>query len=62
MPQKTQNTLVRLSPDFANLIDAWRLGQLDTPSRPEAIRRLVVRALENERQTVDPISKGPAQC
>lgn len=58
MPQKTQNTLVRLSPDFADLIDVWRLGQLDTPSRPEAIRRLVVRALEREREIAEPLPSG----
>jgi hypothetical protein len=32
---------VRIQPDMAKRIDAWRRRQDDLPGRPEAIRRLV---------------------
>ena len=32
---------VRLQPDALDRIDAWRADQEGTPTRPEAIRRLV---------------------
>jgi hypothetical protein len=32
---------VRVQPEMAKLIDAWRRKQDDQPGRPEAIRRLV---------------------
>jgi len=36
---------VRLQPDQLGKVDAWREAQDDKPSRPEAIRRLVEKAL-----------------
>lgn len=36
---------VRLQPDQLGKVDAWREAQNDKPTRPEAIRRLVERAL-----------------
>jgi len=38
-------TAVRLSPALKSRIEEWAKQQADTPSRPEAIRRLVERAL-----------------
>jgi hypothetical protein len=38
-------TGLRLSADLLSSIDAWRQGQSDTPSRSEAIRRLVIKGL-----------------
>lgn len=35
----------RLQPDMLKLIDEWRLSQPDLPSRPEALRRLAMKAL-----------------
>ena len=37
---------VRLQPDQLAEIDAWATAQEDSPSRPEAIRRLVSGALK----------------
>lgn len=37
--------MVRLQPDQLAALDAWRAAQDDQPSRPEAIRRLLDRAL-----------------
>ena len=37
--------MVRLQPDLAAPLDAWRRKQADLPSRAEAIRRLVERGL-----------------
>ena len=46
MPQtKTQRSLVRMTPDFVARIEAWALAQPDTPSRAEAMRRLIAKAL-----------------
>lgn len=36
---------VRLQPEALAKVDAWREGQDDSPSRPEAIRRLVEKSL-----------------
>jgi hypothetical protein len=44
----TEQTLVRYTPSLAKLIDAWRQGQLDTPSRADAMRRLISIALRAE--------------
>jgi Arc/MetJ-type ribon-helix-helix transcriptional regulator len=38
-------TAVRLSPALKSRIEEWAKQQADTPSRSEAIRRLVERAL-----------------
>ncbi|MGE3875780.1 MAG: ribbon-helix-helix protein, CopG family [Parvibaculaceae bacterium] len=34
-------TAIRLSPDMRDAVDAWAARQKDSPSRSEAIRRLV---------------------
>jgi hypothetical protein len=44
----TEQTLLRYTPSLASLIDTWRQKQLDTPSRADAIRRLVSIALKSE--------------
>src|SRR5215831_16554544 len=41
---------VRLSPDMQAQLDAWRARQADAPSRPEAIRRLLSKALGKEKR------------
>ena len=37
----------RFQPTALDRVDAWRKAQVDLPTRPEAIRRLVDRGLEN---------------
>lgn len=37
--------MVRLQPDALAKLDAWREAQGDQPSRPEAIRRILEKAL-----------------
>ena len=37
---------VRLQPSQIDELDAWIANQDDAPSRPEAIRRLLVKALK----------------
>jgi hypothetical protein len=44
----TEQTLLRYTPALAKLIDAWRQSQLDTPSRADAMRRLIAIALRAE--------------
>ena len=44
----TKKALLRLTPAQRDAIDAWRARQPDKPSRAEAIRLLVERALENK--------------
>jgi hypothetical protein len=38
---------MRVSPDWLSTIDEWRRQQPDLPSRAEAIRRLVDKALKS---------------
>jgi hypothetical protein len=38
--------LVRCQPDFLKAVDKWRTGQLDKPSRPQALIRLAAQALK----------------
>lgn len=38
----------RMPRDLVERIDAWRGRQEDKPARPEAVRRLVERALDQE--------------
>lgn len=40
---------VRLQPDALAQLDAWGAAQPDKPSRPEAIRRILVAALKGEQ-------------
>jgi uncharacterized protein YfbU (UPF0304 family) len=46
MPPKTERIELRLDTDTIDRIDAWRRRQDDTPSRSEALRRLVEGGLE----------------
>jgi hypothetical protein len=39
---------IRVSPEFLEKIDQWRVKQPDIPTRAESIRRLVEKALELE--------------
>lgn len=48
LPQLIQ---LRLSDDLAKRIDDWRRKQDDLPTRSEAIRRLVDRALDDQAGT-----------
>ena len=41
--------MVRLQREPLAVIDNWRRKQLDQPSRPEAIRRLVEQGLKGKR-------------
>jgi metal-responsive CopG/Arc/MetJ family transcriptional regulator len=41
---------VRLQRDLLSLIDEWRRGHEDLPSRPEAIRRLLEQAFKGKRK------------
>jgi hypothetical protein len=44
----TEQTLLRYTPSLGKLIDVWRHNQLDTPSRADAMRRLLAIALKTE--------------
>ena len=44
--------LVRLQPELAKPLDAWRHQQNDGPGRPEAIRRLIEIGLKVKRTRV----------
>jgi hypothetical protein len=44
-PQRGELVGTRFQPDLLQLIDEWRREQPDPPTRPEAIRRLVSKAL-----------------
>lgn len=37
--------MVRMAPDLIKLLDEYRRAQLDLPSRPEAVRRIVAERL-----------------
>ena len=41
---------VRMLPDLVRELDEWIIRQSDRPSRPEAVRRLVQRALGRGRR------------
>ncbi len=45
--EKSQPFQMRVSPDWLSTIDEWRRQQPDLPSRAEAIRRLVDKALKS---------------
>jgi hypothetical protein len=40
---------IRLTEDMAGFVDAWRLAQKDPPTRPEAIRQLVLLGLLKDK-------------
>lgn len=39
--------MVRIQPEQLNSLDNWRRQQDDLPNRPEAIRRLIAKAVNN---------------
>jgi hypothetical protein len=43
----TDQTLVRYTPSLGKVLDQWRMSQLDTPSRADALRRLAALALKD---------------
>jgi hypothetical protein len=47
--QSGQIVGTRLQPDQLALLDAWREEQPDRPSRPEAIRRIMLQALAKDQ-------------
>lgn len=47
-PQTGEMVATRIQPDLLKRIDAWRRGQPDLPSRPEALRRLAAKGLGGE--------------
>jgi metal-responsive CopG/Arc/MetJ family transcriptional regulator len=48
--QTTQPVQARMPKDLLETIDGWRREQKNPPTRPEAIRRLVKRALEKSER------------
>lgn len=47
--QNDKQLQMRVSDSFLKLVDDWRRHQPDLPSRSEAIRRLVEKAIAEER-------------
>lgn len=45
-PVDSEEIKVRMQRPDLDRLDAWREGQPDAPGRPEAVRRLVRKALE----------------
>jgi hypothetical protein len=45
-PEKDVQVLVRMSSEMAHALDAYRRVAPDLPTRPEAMRQLVIEALE----------------
>ena len=44
---------MRVSESFLRMVDDWRRGQIDVPSRAEAIRRMVELAVSAEKKSSD---------
>ena len=42
---------MRVSESFLRMVDDWRRGQIDVPSRAEAIRRMVELAVSAEKKS-----------
>ena len=42
---------MRVSESFLRMVDDWRRGQIDVPSRAEAIRRMVELAITAEKKS-----------
>ena len=51
-PRRTQNRpfQMRVSESFLRTVDDWRRGQIDVPSRAEAIRRMVELAAKMKKK------------
>jgi hypothetical protein len=41
---------MRVSESFLRMVDDWRRGQIDIPSRAEAIRRMVEIAIKEKKK------------
>jgi hypothetical protein len=54
-PKRTQDRpfQMRVSEHFLRAVDDWRRGQIDLPSRAEAIRRIVALATKMKRKPDD---------
>ena len=49
-PMKFTNALqIRASAEFVRQVDDWRRHQTDVPTRAEAVRRLVEKAIEADK-------------
>jgi hypothetical protein len=50
--KRTQNRpfQMRVSESFLRMVDDWRRGQIDVPSRAEAIRRMVELAINVKKK------------
>jgi hypothetical protein len=48
---KSERLELRVTPDWLAEVDEWRRRQPKIPTRNEAVRRLVQRALENDRES-----------
>jgi metal-responsive CopG/Arc/MetJ family transcriptional regulator len=51
--QQTQRFDMRVSDEFLKRVDDWRRVQTDLPSRAEAVRRLVLQALDQADKSPD---------
>ena len=51
-PKRTQDRpfQMRVSESFLRMVDDWRRGQIDVPSRAEAIRRMVELAINSKKK------------
>jgi hypothetical protein len=51
-PNRTQDRpfQMRVSDSFLRMVDDWRRGQVDVPSRAEAIRRMVEQAINAKKK------------
>lgn len=60
LPQRQRSTSAgtlvgtRFQPDLLAALDEWRKDQLDLPTRPEAVRRLVEFALRHTSDRAEP--------
>jgi metal-responsive CopG/Arc/MetJ family transcriptional regulator len=44
----TERVVTRMPRELLDKLDAWAKAQPDTPTRPEAVRRLVAKALKDD--------------
>lgn len=47
-PEKDAQVLVRMTSEMLHALDAYRRAAPDLPTRPEAVRRLLIKALEGQ--------------
>jgi metal-responsive CopG/Arc/MetJ family transcriptional regulator len=48
MPQLAENIHVRLQDELLRAIDVFRRSEIDLPTRPEAVRRLLQQAMARQ--------------